>query len=115
MTCMRKKPPSRAKKMSDGPDIGLRLPGRGLEGGGPYKPLLRRLAHWLMKEPDLEEEHLAARMTGTKLTIERRSMGGKVPPGDLDRPLGRQVDTRSRAGRARPLARHGGNERKRLL
>ena len=29
---------------------------RGYEGGGPHVPLLRRLAHWLMKEPDLEEE-----------------------------------------------------------
>ncbi len=29
---------------------------RGFEGGGPQTELLRRLAHWLMKEPDLEEE-----------------------------------------------------------
>ena len=47
---------------------------RGFEGGGPQAELLRRLAHWLMKEPDLEEERLAARAAGGKLTIERRSL-----------------------------------------
>ena len=31
---------------------------RGFEGGGPQLELLRRLAHWLMKEPELEEEVL---------------------------------------------------------
>src|SRR5262245_28759611 len=34
---------------------------RGFEGGGPQTELLRRLAHWLMKEPDLEEENLIGR------------------------------------------------------
>ena len=46
---------------------------RGYEGGGPHTDLLRRLAHWLMKEPDLEEERLLASTRGL-LTIERRSM-----------------------------------------
>src|SRR5476651_1425471 len=31
---------------------------RGYEGGGPHLDLLRRLSHWLMKQPDLEEEAL---------------------------------------------------------
>jgi hypothetical protein len=47
---------------------------RGFEGGGPHTDLLRRLSHWLMKEPDLEEERLLASARGLKLTIERRSM-----------------------------------------
>jgi hypothetical protein len=47
---------------------------RGYEGGGPHTDLLRRLSHWLMKEPDLEEERLLAHAKGLKLTIERRSM-----------------------------------------
>jgi uncharacterized membrane protein len=47
---------------------------RGFEGGGPHTDLLRRLSHWLMKEPDLEEERLLASAKGLKLTIERRSM-----------------------------------------
>ena len=37
---------------------------RGYEGGGPHTDLLRRLAHWLMKEPDLEEERLIASAQG---------------------------------------------------
>ena len=47
---------------------------RGFEGGGPQAPLLRRLVHWLMKEPELEEEALSARAEGDGLTIERRSL-----------------------------------------
>ena len=61
---------------------------RGFEGGGPYEPLLRRLAHWLMKEPDLEEEHLAAHADAGKIIIERRSMGERVPPSVLTAPSG---------------------------
>ena len=61
---------------------------RGYEGGGPYEPLLRRLAHWLMKEPDLEEEHLSAHMADGKLSIDRRSMGDKVPPAVVTAPSG---------------------------
>ena len=37
---------------------------RGYEGGGPQAELLRRLAHWLMKEPSLEEEDLRAAAKG---------------------------------------------------
>ena len=47
---------------------------RGYEGGGPHSDLLRRLSHWLMKEPDLEEERLIASARGLHLTLERRSM-----------------------------------------
>ncbi len=47
---------------------------RGFENGGPQAELLRRLAHWLMKEPDLEEEQLRAIATGNQLTIARRSL-----------------------------------------
>jgi hypothetical protein len=52
---------------------------RGFDGGGPHTDLLRRLSHWLMKEPDLEEERLTALAKGLKLTIERRSMEDAVP------------------------------------
>jgi hypothetical protein len=61
---------------------------RGFEGGGPHTDLLRRLAHWLMKEPDLEEERLLASAKGLKLTIERRSMEEAVPPVRLSPPQG---------------------------
>lgn len=47
---------------------------RGFEGGGPQAELLRRLAHWMMREPDLEEEALAADAQGLTLTVTRRSL-----------------------------------------
>ena len=53
---------------------------RGFEGGGPHSDLLRRLSHWLMKEPDLEEERLIASAKGLKVTLERHSMGESVGP-----------------------------------
>ena len=48
---------------------------RGFEGGGPQAELLRRLAHWLMKEPELEEEALTATVSGAAMTVVRRSTG----------------------------------------
>ena len=47
---------------------------RGFEGGGPQAELLRRLAHWLMKEPELEEDDLRASFDGQNLKIEHRSL-----------------------------------------
>jgi len=61
---------------------------RGYDGGGPHVDLLRRLAHWLMKEPDLEEERLLASARGLKLTIERRSMEDSVGPVQIAAPGG---------------------------
>ncbi len=61
---------------------------RGYEGGGPHSDLLRRLSHWLMKEPDLEEERLIASAKGLKLTLERRTMEDHVPPVTLSGPGG---------------------------
>jgi hypothetical protein len=61
---------------------------RGYEGGGPHTDLLRRLAHWLMKEPDLEEERLIASAKGLKLTVERRSMEESVPNVEISAPGG---------------------------
>ena len=53
---------------------------RGFEGGGPQAELLRRLAHWLMKEPDLEEENLSAVVHGNRLEITRRSLADDGDP-----------------------------------
>ncbi|HEY1723738.1 MAG TPA: hypothetical protein VGG27_21025 [Magnetospirillaceae bacterium] len=47
---------------------------RGYDGGGPQAELLRRLAHWMMKEPELEEEQLTAELNGDTLSIQRRSL-----------------------------------------
>jgi hypothetical protein len=61
---------------------------RGFEGGGPHLDLLRRLAHWLMKEPELEEEALRASARGRTLTIERQSLKGDVPEVSVIGPTG---------------------------
>jgi hypothetical protein len=53
---------------------------RGHEGGGPQAELLRRVAHWLMQEPALEENALTAVVADGRLTIERRSTD-PGPPG----------------------------------
>jgi hypothetical protein len=47
---------------------------RGFEGGGPQAELLRRLAYWLMKEPDLEENDLRAAIAGDRLAVTRQSL-----------------------------------------
>ena len=53
---------------------------RGYEGGGPQLELLRRLAHWMMKEPELEEEALTATAEGQSMRITRRTLGETAPP-----------------------------------
>lgn len=53
--------------------------GRGFEGGGPQLELLRRLAHWMLKEPELEEETLTADVTGEVMTITRRTLAEAAP------------------------------------
>ncbi len=52
---------------------------RGFEGGGPHGPLLRRLVHWLMQEPELEEEALTARTAGRDLVVQRQTLAEDVP------------------------------------
>ncbi len=62
---------------------------RGYDGGGPQMELLRRVAHWLMKEPDLEEEALLIRGEGQNIVIERRTMADAVAPITLTGPDGK--------------------------
>ena len=61
---------------------------RGYEGGGPQAELLRRLAHWLMKEPDLEEEDLRATSRGDRIEIVRRSLDPVVAAVEITAPSG---------------------------
>jgi len=76
---------------------------RGFEGGGPQAELLRRVAHWLMKEPDLEEEDLRATVNAGLLEIVRRSLDPELPEIEVTLPSG-EVETVTlepgRAGRA---------------
>jgi uncharacterized membrane protein len=77
---------------------------RGFEGGGPQAELLRRMAHWLMKEPELEEERLSAAISGGDLTVERRTMAKEPPPVTVTTPDGKSVPlalTKTDAGRWR--------------
>ncbi len=67
---------------------------RGFEGGGPQAEMLRRMAHWLMKEPQLEEEALSGTQAGTQLIVQRNTMGEEVSTVTVTLPSGdsRQVD-----------------------
>ncbi len=61
---------------------------RGFEGGGPHLDLLRRLSHWLMKEPELEEEALRLVISGHNLTVRRQTMAEDVADVTLTAPSG---------------------------
>lgn len=63
---------------------------RGYNDGGPHLDLLRRLAHWLMKEPALEEEALRASAAGRTIRIERQTMKETTDPVTLTAPGGTQ-------------------------
>ncbi|MBM3520450.1 MAG: hypothetical protein FJX63_06750, partial [Alphaproteobacteria bacterium] len=63
---------------------------RGFDGGGPQSELLRRIAHWLMQEPDLEEEALNGHQEAGNLVIERRTMKDRVDPVTVTLPSGRK-------------------------
>jgi hypothetical protein len=61
---------------------------RGFEGGGPHLDLLRRLSHWLMKQPDLEEEALRLSVNGRQLVVRRQTMADTVSDVALTSPSG---------------------------
>jgi len=61
---------------------------RGYEGGGPQLELLRRLAYWMMKEPELEEEALWAEATGQSMRIIRSTLAQTAGPVTITRPNG---------------------------
>ncbi|SDT52049.1 hypothetical protein [Bradyrhizobium canariense] len=61
---------------------------RGYEGGGPHLDLLRRMSHWLMKQPDLDEEALRLQVHGKDLTVLRQTMADTVAPVTVTSPSG---------------------------
>ncbi len=61
---------------------------RGYDGGGPHAALLRRVLHWLMREPELEEEALTARSEGRMLIVERQTLSATPPQIVVTRPGG---------------------------
>ncbi len=67
---------------------------RGYEGGGPHLDLLRRMSHWLMKQPDLDEEALRLQIQGKDLVVLRQTMADNVPPVTVTSPSGATKRTR---------------------
>ena len=61
---------------------------RGYEGGGPHLDLLRRTSHWLMKQPDLDEEALRLQVHGKDLVVQRQTMADTVAPVTVTSPSG---------------------------
>lgn len=61
---------------------------RGYEGGGPHLDLLRRMSHWLMKQPDLDEEALRLQVQGKDLVVVRQTMADSVQPVTVTSPSG---------------------------
>ncbi|HTB00631.1 MAG TPA: hypothetical protein VK804_09150 [Bradyrhizobium sp.] len=61
---------------------------RGYEGGGPHLDLLRRMSHWLMQQPDLDEEALRLQVQGHDLVVLRQTMADSVAPVTVTSPTG---------------------------
>ena len=64
---------------------------RGFEDGGPQAELLRRVAHWLMKEPELETENLSAALVESQMVVTRRTLSDTTPPVTLTTPSGKKM------------------------
>jgi hypothetical protein len=77
---------------------------RGHMGGGPQAELLRRVAHWAMGEPELDEERLSAHITAKRLSVERRTVeGAAASTATITPPDGPKTDlalTQTAPGRA---------------
>ena len=61
---------------------------RGYEGGGPHDELFRRVAHWLMGEPELDEERLSARVLDGELEVTRNTLSDDAPDLEIEWPSG---------------------------
>ena len=88
---------------------------RGFEGGGPHVALYRRIAHWLMKEPELEEERLTADGRGMMLDIRRQTMSDDPGPAQVITPSGKTLTVPLDSSAARRLHRQRRDRRDRPL
>ena len=64
---------------------------RGHEGGGPFSELIRRMVHWLMKEPELEERQLQVTAQGDTVEARLRTLSDTAPPLNIETPTGRDL------------------------
>lgn len=71
---------------------------RGYDGGGPHAELMRRVAHWLMKEPELEAERLTATSDGQAIQVERLTIEDRIPELTAESPSGRKARIALAAG-----------------
>ncbi|MHA6289373.1 hypothetical protein [Maricaulis sp. CAU 1757] len=71
---------------------------RGFEGGGPYAEMFRRVAHWLMREPQLDEERLTAFATDGDLSVARTTLADQPPPLEVTWPDGSSETVSMQAG-----------------
>ncbi len=71
---------------------------RGYEGGGPHLDLLRRMTHWLVKQPDLDEEALRLQVAGKDLVVQRQTMADSVTPVTVTSPSGKTRELTLSAG-----------------
>ena len=62
---------------------------RGHETGGPHDELFRRVAHWLMGEPELDEERLSATVSDGVLRAARATLDEDAPELEATWPSGR--------------------------
>lgn len=60
----------------------------GHDGGGPFAELIRRMVHWMMKEPELEERRLSMQAEGGKASVELRTLLDTAPPLEIETPDG---------------------------
>jgi hypothetical protein len=60
----------------------------GHDGGGPFAELIRRMVHWMMKEPELEERRLSIQAEGDKATVELRTLLDSAPRLEIETPEG---------------------------
>lgn len=61
---------------------------KGYDGGGPYSELFRRMAHWLLGEPDLDAEKLSAQINGDELVIQRSTLEDETGSVEIRKPDG---------------------------
>lgn len=61
---------------------------RGYEGGGPHSELLRRIVHWLMKEPQLDERALSIAERGDEILVKSIDLEDKNKTISMTRPDG---------------------------
>lgn len=66
----------------------------GHDGGGPFAELIRRMVHWMMKEPELEERRLSIQADSGKASVELRTLLDTAPPLEIQTPEGDVIKPR---------------------